>query len=161
MGMRLNLKNGGRRNESLVRAMKDVALQRVDRNTLKVFSEEDADAIADFPIHKLLRARISGALKPRSYEQLKLYHAACRAVAENTEDPNWNSKEKVDFQCKVKCRLIKEFVVVNGVTHIIPGSVSYSEMNHLEACNYIDRAIDEMAGFLGLGRDEFLSGVDQ
>ena len=141
--------------------MKEVALQRIDRNTLKCFSEEDADAIAEFPVHKLLRAKITGALKPRSYEQLKLYHAACRTVAENTEDPNWATKERVDFQCKVICRLIKEFVVVNGVTHIIPGSVSYSEMSHLEACNYIDRAIDVMAKFLSLTRDEFLSGVEQ
>ena len=141
--------------------MKEVALQRIDRNTLKCFSEEDADAISEFPVHKLLRAKITGALKPRSYDQLKLYHAACRVVADNTDDPNWNSKEKVDFQCKVICRLIKEFVVVNGVTHIIPGSVSYSEMSHLEACNYIDRAIDVMAKFLSLTRDEFLSGVEQ
>lgn len=138
---------------------KEVALQRTDKHTLKCFSEEDADELSDFPLHKILRAKITGAMKPRSYEQLKLYHAVCRTVADNTDDPNWNTPQKVDFQCKVLCRLIDEFVVVGNATHIIPGSVSYAKMSHLSACNYFDRAFDEMAKFLGTTREELLQNA--
>ena len=139
--------------------MIEVALQRVDKDTLKAFSDEDGEAIREFPLHKILRARITGAMKPRSYEQLKLYHATCRTVADNSADPNWSTPQKVDFQVKVSCRLIDEFIVVNGVTHIIPGSVSYAKMNHLKACNFFDRAFDEMAKHLGITRDELLTNV--
>lgn len=138
----------------------EIAMQRIDKQTLRCFSQEDVDAIGEYPPHKILRARITGAQKPRSYEQLKLYWACCRSVAENTDDPNWNTPQKVDFQCKIKCRLISEFLVVDNVTHIIPGSVSYAEMNHLEACNYFDRAFDEMATFLGITREELLDNAD-
>lgn len=135
------------------------AIQRTDKYTLKAFSEEDAESIGEFPIGKILRAKISGALKPRSYEQLKLYHAMCRTVADNTDDPNWNTPQKVDFQVKVACRLIDEFIVVNGVTHLVPGSVSYAKMKHLEACNFFDRAFDEMAKHLGVTRDKLLENA--
>ncbi len=81
-------------------------------------------------------------------------------VAENTEDQNWNDPVKVDHQVKIKCRHIKEYIVVDGTVHIIPGSISYAEMSALEANNFFDRAFVEMAKHLGITRDELLANAE-
>ena len=134
-------------------------MQRISKDTLKAFSVEDEEAIGEFPTGKILRAKITGALHPRSYEQLQTYHCACRTTAENSLDPNWNTPKKVDFQVKVACRLIDSFLVIDGVTQIIPGSVSYAKMKHLQACNFFEQAFQEMADHLGITVDKLLENA--
>ena len=140
--------------------MKEVALQRIDRNTLKCFSEEDADAISEFPVHKLLRAKITGALKPRSYDQLKLFWSACRTVSENKDDENFATENLVAEWVKVKLKFIDYWMVIDGSVHIKTRSISYKELPHMEACNFFDRAFDVLAKSIGVTKDELLQNAE-
>ena len=130
-----------------------IALQRKGIN-LVPFSKEDEEKIREYPENQIVSGKITGVKIPRSYEQLKLYFACCQKVAENTDDPQWETKEDVDFQCRVQCRIIDKIKVVDGIVHIVVGSISYSALKHLEACNYFDRAFDIMAKKIGVSVED-------
>ncbi len=123
--------------------------------TFLPYSKEDEQAIKDYA-GQMVKAKISGVRNPRSYQQLKAYFACCRAVAENTENPDFNTKDKVDLQLRIKLGWIKETVLVNKRVQFIPKSISYKEMKHLTACNYFSEAFQIMADFLKCTVDELL-----
>ena len=124
--------------------------------TLNVISEEDLTALKNYKENQILRATLVGVQKPRSYEQLKLYWACCKKVAENLEG---KSKEDVDFEVKFILRYIKAFRVMNGIATAEVGSISFSELNHLDACNFFDRAFPVLAKMIGVSTEELLRNV--
>ena len=140
--------------------MIEIALQKLPNHDWRPYSEEDKELAKEYHDFQICKGKISGVKKPRSYQQLKLYFACCKTVAENTDNEEWNTKEKVDFNCRVKCRLIKNFRVVDGVTFIEPRSISYAELGHLESCNYFDQSFDIMAKVLGITREELLENAE-
>jgi hypothetical protein len=134
--------------------MIEIAAQIKDDYSLHPFSQEDLDELREYKPNQVVKVKITGCKKQRSYLQLKLFWGCCKTVASNTNDENWNSKDKVAEQVKIKCRYIKSYIVVDGNVHIVTGSISYKEMGHMQACNFIDNAIEEMANFLGVPRNE-------
>ena len=133
--------------------MKSIALQRKGK-FLHPFSKEDEEAIMEYAEHQIINAKLTGVRVPRSYEQLKLYFACCQKVAENCQDEDWQTKEDVDWNCRVACKIIKKMKVVSGIVHIEVGSISYDQLSHLKACNFFDRAFDLMAKKIGVSVDE-------
>ena len=140
--------------------MKEIALQRKG-NLFYPFSKEDEERMKEYPENQIIKAKTYGVTIPRSYEQLKLYFACCQKVADNTNDPSWNSKENVDFQCRVACRIIDKMLVVDGIVNVIPGSIGYDKLSHLQACNYFDRAFEIMAKKIGVTVDELTAEAKQ
>jgi hypothetical protein len=134
--------------------MKELALQYDD--SLVVFSPvtlDDRDAAREFVHQQICRAQIRGFKKQRSVLQLRLFWACAQLVADNTDDPNWNTKEKVAEQCKIALQFIDtERIVVkpNGDVHIPYRSIALKNLPHMEACNFFDRAFVVMAKFLGV-----------
>lgn len=124
---------------------------------LAVMSEEDRTALRNYEVNQIVRAKITGVKKSRSYQQLKLYWACCRTVADNLEG---KSKEDVDFAVKVELRHIRAFRVVGNTTMIEVGSISFAELPHLEACNYFDRAFPVMAKMIGVKTEELLKNAN-
>jgi hypothetical protein len=139
------------------RAMIEIALQLGSDYRLKPPSHEDLEALKAYSPNQILRAKLTGFKKPRSYQQLKLYWACCRAISENLENM---TKEDVDFHVKIKLKHWKNARVVNGVTIIEPGSISFVELNHLEACNFFDRAFPVMAKMIGVSTEELLKNAE-
>lgn len=137
--------------------MIEIALQIKLNYTLTPCSEEDLKALKNYHVNQIVRAKITGVQKPRSYEQLKLYWACCKAVADNLEG---KSKEDIDFDVKVSLRHIRAFRIVNGVTMIEVDSISFANLTHLEACNFFDRAFPVMAKMIGVTTDELLKNAD-
>ena len=135
--------------------MKEVILQ-LDRKTLVPFSEADSEALKSFRQYQPIRAKLYGVEKPRSYEQLKTYWAGCNVVADNLED---KTKEDVDFDVKVKLKHIKRFKVVDGITIVEVDSISYDRLQHIEACNYFDRAFPVLAGMIGVTVEELMQAI--
>ncbi|GAG09454.1 unnamed protein product [marine sediment metagenome] len=154
--------------------MKSVALQ-IKNGVLFPFSKEDADDIGEFKDNQILNAKISGVTKERSYQQLKLFMQACRAVARNTEDPNWNHFEKVKMQCKVALGLYETDKDGNKICIVLPDSssndeylvifkyrsIGYDTLKHLEACDFFNEAFDLMADFLGTTVEQLLEFSDE
>ena len=117
-------------------------------NKLSPLSVDDAEKLSEFRDNQIVKAKISGVEKNRSYLQLKRFFALCRIVSENTEDENWNTKEKVLEQVKIKLQFIDSYMVVNGSVHIKMKSISFSELKHMEACNFFNRADEIFAKVL-------------
>ena len=73
--------------------MTKVSVQRKG-NILAPFSPEDLQAIKSFHENQILRATLTGCKKPRSIQQNRWIHAIFRLVAENTDDPDWDTPER-------------------------------------------------------------------
>jgi hypothetical protein len=103
--------------------------------------------------------------KLRSYEQLKLYWTSCQVVSENHNDNNFDTKEKVDEQTKIHCRLVECYYYYQNektgesTLNIKTGSISYAELPHLEACNYFDQAFKFHADLLKITVDELMQEI--
>ena len=133
--------------------MIEVSLQYKD-GIFYPFSAEDKERASEFKDNQVVIGRLTGTKKTRSLKQLRLFWQCCKKIAENTNDENWNSKERVAEQVKIKCQYIKSYIVVGKAVHIITGSISYKEMSHMQACNFINRAIEEMAKHIGVTVDD-------
>ena len=139
--------------------MKEVALQ-VKGKFLVPFSEEDLEGIKEFRQNQVLRAKLTGVEKPRSYNQLKLYWQLCKVVAENSE--SWPTKESVDFNLRVALDFrdpSRVAVRSDGQVQFYYRSISFAELKHIEACDYFNRAFDLMAKKLGVTVEELLSNA--
>lgn len=117
------------------------------------------DGIKSIPDGTLLEVSFKNPSpkKARSWLQLKKYHGCLKTTAANLKDrePNWNTPEKIDLICKIKCGFIKDTIVVEMPcksckadtmqTFFIPDSLSYDNCGHERACEYISDAIQLMA----------------
>jgi len=133
--------------------MIEVSLQLKD-NTLYPFGEEDKERLKEFKDNQVLRAKLTGAKKPRSIRQLNTYWSACKVVSDNLAGM---SKEEVDFEVKVKLKHIQSFRVVGGITFVELGSIAFRNLDHIEACGFFDRAFPVMAKMIGVTEDDLLS----
>ena len=135
----------------------------IKNNTLHPYSEEDLEILREYKPHQLLKVKLSGVHKPRSYQQLKLYWTACRITSENTEDKNWNTKAKVDFQCRVHTHFADPDCVVvkkDGTVAFKYLSIAFANLSHIMACNYFEQAFSVMARFLGVPVDSLMEQVN-
>jgi len=100
----------------------------------------------------------------RSIQQLRLYWAACNVTAANLEDDNWNTPDRVHYNCKNIADQVKDRYRVNTKDGqefdvVVPGSVSFAECEHLEACGYFNKAFDIMARKLNISVDDLMDTV--
>lgn len=109
--------------------------------------------------------QIVAADRERSYEQLKLYWRCCQLVADNTDDMNWNTKEKVDEQVKITARHYEYWIYYENqktgemTLNVKTKSISYSELPHLDACGYFDTAFQVMADKIGMTVGEMMAAI--
>lgn len=141
--------------------MIEIAMQRTAQDIWVPHSEEDREKGRSFKINQICRHKITGYRDQRSLKQLKLYWAACRLTAESNDDPRWQSRENVDFQVKLALQYFKhdKVTVVGERVYFEAGSISYENMNHLQACNYMPRAYDIMSAKIGVDHDTFIEEV--
>ena len=140
--------------------MIEVDLQYIN-HALVPFSAEAKQLLSDLKPNQLVRAKISGIRKPRSVRQLRLFWACCRTVAENTEDPNWDSAEKVCIQVKLALRFYKEIIVApDGQIHFELASISFANLSQCDANRIFDRAWPIMAAHIGVKVEELLENAE-
>jgi hypothetical protein len=142
--------------------MKEAFTQRRFKQLVPV-SQEDEDIIMEYPENRILRLQIYGVQKPRSVRQLNMFWACCETVCQNTEDPHWNTKEKVAFQIKVALHHIdvnQTIVDPKGNVHFVWRSISFKELPHLEACRFFERAWPIMAKKIGITEEELLRNAN-
>lgn len=143
--------------------MKDIALQLLINGMLKPYSKEDQENLENYKPFQILKGKLSGVKKPRSYRQLKAYWACCGTVAENSIDPTWNTKKQVDFHCRVECKFYDPDLISvdsEGRVHFSYRSISYANLNHIEACDYFSRAFKLMAYKLGITVEELIKNSE-
>jgi len=143
--------------------MKELALQ-LKNNSLVPFSIEDQDILKEFKNNQVLKAKLTGVRKERSYLQLKLYWAVCKMVADNNETPGWQTKEQIDFQCRVNLHFVDPNLIIakpDGSIAMHYRSIAFKNLGHIEACGYFDRAFEVMAKKLKISVDELLENAQR
>jgi hypothetical protein len=128
-----------------------------DYRSILAFSQQDVDKLKELKPNQILRAKLYGVKKPRSYQQLKLYWACCGTVADNLEE---YTKDDVNFEVRTELKFVKHFKVVKGVAYVELRSISFSELAHIEACNYFDRAFPVMAKMIGITVEKLLENAE-
>lgn len=142
--------------------MKQFAAQ-VKNKALHPFSQEDLEILQEFKDNQVVTVKVQGVQKERSYQQLKLFWACCRAVAENTNDQHWNNKDKVAFQVKVVLQFVdmdQTIVDSKGNVHLHYRSISFKNLPHMEANNFFDRAFVVMAKKLSITPAQLLENAE-
>lgn len=120
----------------------------------------DAEKVKAYKPNQIVTIKVKGAKKPRSVLQLNTYWACCNTTAENTENVQWNTKEKVDFQCRVGLHFVNPDLVVvkpDGTVQFQYRSIAFKNLGHMAACNYFDRALEYQAKFLGCTVDQLVA----
>lgn len=135
----------------------EVALQLID-GILVPHSITDKEEISELKQYQIVKAKITGVRKPRSYKALKAYWACCKTLAANTENENWDTKEKVDKQLRMRIQFfdLSKTIVCEGKVIFHCRSISFKNLRHMESCRYFDRAFELMAKFLGVTVEELL-----
>ena len=135
----------------------EVALQIVD-GILYPHSDIDKEEVSELKQFQIIRAKITGVRKPRSYKQLKAYWACCKTVSDNTENEQWNTREKVDLQIRMRTQFfdLSRTIICEERVVFCPRSINYKNLRHMESCRYFDRAFEIMAKFLEVTVEELL-----
>jgi hypothetical protein len=137
--------------------MQEVFVQR-KHGRFEPISQGDEDIIREYPTDKVLRLQVYGVKSPRSLRQINGYWACCQTVAGNCEDKDWDTKEKVDFQCRIATNFVnmKESVWDGKRMHFKYRSIAFRNLSHIKACDYFSRALEIMAAKIGVMVDKLL-----
>ncbi len=141
--------------------MKELTVQ-IKRKVLYPFSPEDQDELAGYHDNQVVRVKVYGTEKQRSLKQLRKYFATCTKVAENIDDFQWNTKNKVDFQCRVALHFVDDTVSAvrpDGTVIFSYRSISYDNLKHIDACRYFSRSYDIMSAKLRITTEKLLEYV--
>lgn len=142
--------------------MKQIAAQFTGKHFVP-FSMEDEEIAGGYKKNQVVRIKITGVQKPRSYRQLQMFWVICENVSQNmNENPSWATRDHVAQQVKVNLQFIdlnKSIVDAKGVFHPFYRSISYDNLKHMKACNFFDRAYVFLAKTLGNTVDELLGSA--
>ena len=121
------------------------------------YQDEDREKSKAFKLFQIVRILVYGIKKERSLKQLNTYWSACGFIADNTDWPRWNTKDKVDFQCRVGAHFVDPDLVVvkkDGSVHFSYRSIAFKNLEHIDACNYFDQAYGIMVDFWNATHEE-------
>jgi len=124
------------------------------------FTDEDAEKWSEYAENQVTQHKVAGSRKQRSWQQLKMLHACLKTVAENTEDPNWNTPEKAKFSLKVALEYVNRDTIIvdpKGNIHVQYRSFGYDDLPHMEANKLFDRAWPILASVVGITEEELLA----
>ena len=140
--------------------MKEVSLQYKNK-ALYPYSEEDLEELRSFKQNQVLTAKIKGVSDPVSLQQYGMWWGCCNLVAENTEDPEWNTKEKVCEQVKLAIKHVDFYVISNEIVHAKTKSISRASIKKFEMSGKMDEGLQVMADKLGITVQELTREVKQ
>jgi hypothetical protein len=101
--------------------------------TLVVTCPQDQDALKTFKAYQIVQAKLIGHKRPRSVQQNAWIHAIFQLVADNTEDPNWNTLEKVKYEVKLEMKFFKSIIVRGHNVYHEFKSFAFDAMDQNEA----------------------------
>lgn len=96
---------------------------------------------------------------PRNVRQHNLFMACCELVAENTEDENWNTQDKVLEQIKIAARWIECFYWYHNKKtgqmelNLKTKSIGFDNVDQAEAHGFYDVGFDLLAVKIGMDEE--------
>lgn len=95
----------------------------------------DSDALAKLPSGKALKVKVTRA---RSVPQHRLYFSMLNLVCENLDSPI--QPKALHEWVKLRCGVSADIPLKNGKVDIVPGSISFEEMDQTEFQAFFDKA---------------------
>jgi len=126
------------------------------------YSDEDREKSKAHKLFQIVKQKITGVRKQRVLKQMNLYWACCKYIADNTDHKQWNTKEGVDFQCRVRLHFVDSKLLViraNGEVVFYYKSIAMKNLPHIEACNYFNQAFENMANFQGISVEKLIENT--
>jgi len=126
------------------------------------YGDEAVEKAKEYKVFQILRSLFYGVTKPRSVAQLNTYWACCTFVAQSADDPKINTKEKVDFMCRVELNFVDPnviYVKLDGTVVRGYRSIALKNLRHIEATKYFDGAFGLMADILGVTPEKLIENV--
>lgn len=131
------------------------------------FSEEDKIAYSEFIENQVtlfeVKTKGNSAIKQRSWQQFKLFHAAIRVVVTNTEEADWNTVAKAKLKLKVLLNYVNEDAIVYDEKKrqvvVQYRSFGYDALPHMEACDVFNRAWPILAGVIGITKQQLIEAA--
>lgn len=117
------------------------------------YSDQDRDLAATYKKNQLVTMSVTGTSKPHRVKQLNTFWKVCEIFAENTDNENFDHKEKVCFQLKVALNFIdasKTMVDIHGKVHLHYLSISFKNLKQIERTKFIDRAYSQLSEWSGV-----------
>lgn len=138
--------------------MAKIALQYKNKAFFPV-SDSDREKTKHLLDNQILEADIKVSSDQPVLRQLRLYWVLCQKVAENLEDFDWNTKEKVDLQLRIYLRFFdkQNLIFRKNIAVVCPWSVSASNIARLKKFDYFRRAFNLMATRLHCSVTELLN----
>ena len=143
--------------------MQEIAVQKCN-GKFEPASPEDKEKMDQYGEHQLLKVRVAGFKKPRSVKELNLFMACCQLLADNTDDPRWNTKEKVKFGVKVALHFVDaRMVAVTPAGDVVfqYRSLSFAELPRMEATRFFPRAFDLLAQRMGISVEAMVAEAQE
>lgn len=124
--------------------------------------EEDREALKTFKENQIIRGDLYGIKRPRSVLQNNWLHNMFKIVAMNTEDPEWNTPEKVKRNVKMKMQFFKdEVIVARNKVYFELRSFAFDEMDQDEANIKYEEAKQVCAKFLGVAPEKLEANAQE
>ena len=126
------------------------------------YGDEAVEKAKEYKVFQILRSLFYGVTKPRSVAQLNTYWACCTFVSQSADDPKINTKEKVDFMCRVELNFVDPniiYVKLDGTVVRGYRSIALKNLRHIEATKYFDGAFGLMADILGVTPEKLIENV--
>lgn len=131
--------------------MSDMMFQKINGVAVP-YTVFDADTWAEFKDNQIVKGTVTGTTLEPSLEQLDLFMACCELIAENTELPRLNTKEKVLFNVKVAIHYVKtERIAVDNAGNIVfeYDSISFRTQEKKRR-RFFEDGFPVLAGYLGV-----------
>lgn len=100
---------------------------------LAVLSDEDREKLKAFGANQIVSANLKGYKRPRSVEQNAWVHVMFKTVADNVNDPEWDTPEKVKRRVKLAIGFYDKRFVVDGKVYFELRSFAFDKMDQNEA----------------------------
>ena len=126
------------------------------------YGDEALEKSKEHALYQILESKFTGTKRGRSITQLGLYWKCCATVTELLSDHNNQFIDKeIDFEVKIRVGkkhtwMIKRFKSVGGIVYIEPISISFQNLDHLEANKFFDKGFKELAGMVEIDEDELV-----
>jgi len=127
------------------------------------YGDEALEKSKEHALYQILESKFTGTKRERSIAQLGLYWKCCDTVAELLSDHNNQFiKEEVDFEVKIRVGkkhtwMMKRLKAVGGIVYIEPISISFQNLDHLEANKFFDKGFKELADMVEMTEDELVA----
>jgi len=130
--------------------MIEVALQLTPGRMLQPATPDDLEKLRAYEPNQVLRAKLTGHKRPRSVQQIRWLYAMFTLVADNSNDPEWDTVDKVKRRVKMMMGFFAERFVVEGKVYFELRSFAFSELEQNEATEWFNQARDICAQKLGV-----------